>query len=313
MADMNFDQVGGGFGATGQGHSGSFLLNLAGAATSVALVFGLGYWGYKLAVRDMAGIPVVRALEGPMRIAPQDPGGEIAVHQGLSVNSVAAEGAASRPSDSVILAPLPVDLVAEDLAGTSVAVPAPVSGRDMGSPGIAMLPPLTEENMLNPSESEGEDPALMAALAEALSDGVTPLSGDTGLISGADPSFDLPAGNLANSPRPMPRPGTFSVASAAGDVASVPEIDGTSLPAGTRLVQLGAFDSAETARTEWDRLSGKFSDLLVGKTRIVQAAQSSGRTFYRLRADGFENEADSRRFCSALVAEKAACIPVTVR
>jgi hypothetical protein len=53
--------------------------------------------------------------------------------------------------------------------------------------------------------------------------------------------------------------------------------------------------------------------LLTGKTRIVQAAQSGGRTFYRLRAMGFADEADSRRFCSALVAERAACIPVAVR
>jgi hypothetical protein len=52
---------------------------------------------------------------------------------------------------------------------------------------------------------------------------------------------------------------------------------------------------------------------LIGKTRIIQAAQSSGRTFYRLRAEGFTDEADQRRFCSALVAEQAACIPVTVR
>jgi hypothetical protein len=32
-----------------------------------------------------------------------------------------------------------------------------------------------------------------------------------------------------------------------------------------------------------------------------------------LRALGFEDLADARRFCSALVAEKAECIPVVTR
>ncbi|MFN4173394.1 MAG: SPOR domain-containing protein, partial [Pseudorhodobacter sp.] len=75
----------------------------------------------------------------------------------------------------------------------------------------------------------------------------------------------------------------------------------------------GAYDSVETARQEWDRLGARFGDLLIGKSRIVQAAQSGGRTFYRLRANGFADEADQRRFCSALLSEQAACIPVTVR
>jgi len=310
MADLNFDQIGNGFGARGDRRGGSFLVNLAGAATSVALICGLGYWGYRLAVRDMTGIPVVRALEGPMRIAPQDPGGEVTANQGLSVNLVAAKGAASRPADRVILAPNPVDLMANDLAGTAVAVPGPISARNAGSPGIAI------SGLQGNAEvsTQINDPALMSALSEALGETVMPLSGSTAPIAEitvAAPSYSFPKGTVARSPRPMPRPGDFQLALT--PAAMVPESDGTALAAGTRLVQLGAFDSADTARTEWDRLTGKFGDLLIGKTRIVQAAQSSGRTFYRLRADGFADESESRRFCSALVAEKAACIPVTVR
>jgi hypothetical protein len=315
MADFNFDQIESGFGARNSARPGSFLVNLAGAATSIALVLGLGYWGYKLAVRDMTGIPVVRALEGPMRISPLDPGGEIAVHQGLSVNTVAAAGGASRPADRLILAPQPIDLTADDAAGTAVAMVAPVSGRSNQTPWLS-LTPLPEDDapsdlVLSSAEAETRNPAVILALAEALAEGSTPLSGDTGLIIQTIPSVRLPQGALASSPRPMPRPGAVQRVAAA-QVATT-ETDGSGLASGTRLVQLGAFDSQEVARNEWDRMSGKFSDLLIGKTRIIQAAQSSGRTFYRLRAEGFTDEADQRRFCSALVAEQAACIPVTVR
>ncbi|EYD76221.1 hypothetical protein Rumeso_02145 [Rubellimicrobium mesophilum DSM 19309] len=85
-----------------------------------------------------------------------------------------------------------------------------------------------------------------------------------------------------------------------------------SLPAGTHLVQLGAFDSAEIAASEWTRLQGKFGEFLGSRERVIQETQSGGRTFYRLRAEGFEDRADARRLCAALTAEGADCIPVTV-
>ena len=91
------------------------------------------------------------------------------------------------------------------------------------------------------------------------------------------------------------------------------DIDPETLPVGTRLAQLGAFASADIAREEWEKLSAKFGDYLAGKSRVIQKATSGGRTFYRLRAAGFEDLSDARRFCSALVAERAECIPVVTR
>jgi hypothetical protein len=64
--------------ATARGTRLAKLMNGAGALMSVALIAGLAVWGYRLAMRDVTGVPVVRALEGPMRIAPEDPGGSTA-------------------------------------------------------------------------------------------------------------------------------------------------------------------------------------------------------------------------------------------
>ena len=91
------------------------------------------------------------------------------------------------------------------------------------------------------------------------------------------------------------------------------EIDPATLALGTRLVQLGAFDSASQARSEWVKLVERFGDLMSGKAVVIEAAESGGRTFYRLRGHGFAGEDDVRRFCAALVAENAACIPASVR
>jgi FAD/FMN-containing dehydrogenase len=89
------------------------------------------------------------------------------------------------------------------------------------------------------------------------------------------------------------------------DLAPVPE--------GTRLVQLGAFDTAEEARAAWARIADRFSPLLADKGRVLQQAEAGGRGFWRLRARGFDDLAHARRFCAALVAQRADCIPVRAR
>ena len=66
------------------------LTNLTGAVVSLALIVGVGVWGYKLLVRDVSGIPIVRAAAGDMRVRPENPGGQLAQHQGLSVNTITA-------------------------------------------------------------------------------------------------------------------------------------------------------------------------------------------------------------------------------
>jgi hypothetical protein len=76
---------------------------------------------------------------------------------------------------------------------------------------------------------------------------------------------------------------------------------------------LGAFPSPEEAKAEWAALDVKFEEFMDGKSQVIQRAQSGGKVFYRLRAYGFEDLSDARRFCSALLAGKANCIPVVTR
>ena len=93
MADYATSQGGGhhapasaeGATLTPQSNSLTFMMNLAGAAISLALLIGIGVWGYQLLSRDVSGIPVVRAAEGEMRVRPEDPGGQLAQHTGTPV------------------------------------------------------------------------------------------------------------------------------------------------------------------------------------------------------------------------------------
>ena len=60
----------------------------AGGIVSLALVAGVGVWGYKLVLREVMGLPVVVAMDGPMRVRPADPEGEVVPQQGLAVDLV---------------------------------------------------------------------------------------------------------------------------------------------------------------------------------------------------------------------------------
>ena len=353
MADVDFDEFDGGYaehGMTSGDTTGRAraMINLAGAACSVALVIGLGIWGYKLAVRDVSGIPVVRALEGPLRIAPENPGGDVAMHQGLSVNAVAAAGTALPLPEKLILAPKEVALTAEDQAGTAELAQLPTVDPLEAEAGMVEVTPQPQVSLapveIDPSAMVEPDPdaaaldasslavtaplpatqedAVAAALAAALADG----DGAEGGVS----AVETAAADPVKSTRPRLRPASRNAASVAAEPAAAmadaapqdsteatsaaaapaAEIDPNTIPAGTRLVQLGAFDDEASARAEWARLQIAFPDLLPGKAMVVQAAQSGGRTFYRLRAHGFADEDVARQFCATMLAQNASCIPV---
>lgn len=292
------------------------LANWVGAAISVALIIGIAVWGYKLLVRDVSGVPVVRAAEGPMRIQPDDPGGRPADHQGLAVNAVAAVGTAADPADRLVLAPRATDLTDEDAPAALLSVSLDTQPKEVQSNAEA-------------GEVSGDDPVQVSAgvddLVAQLTNGATPLSAPDGMDeTAADdeaqdaPRTDRPTTGLSRSLRPQLRPAgvaqrVASIDPAAGLTTTVKDIDPTEIPTGTRLAQLGAYDSGDLARSEWDRLQARFGEYMQGKDRVIERAESGGRTFYRLRAMGFEDLADARRFCAAFVAQNSDCIPVVTR
>ena len=97
----------------------NFKLNMifywTGAALSLSLLAGAIGWSYQLIVRDINQIPIVRAQLGPLRVAPDDPGGLTAANQGLSVTQLAVN---EKPllSNEIRLAPAAEILNAEHLS-----------------------------------------------------------------------------------------------------------------------------------------------------------------------------------------------------
>ena len=327
MADMHMTGP-----ARGDGTSGNLATaaNWLGAAMSLALVIGVAVWGYRLVMRDVSGVPVVRAIEGPMRVAPDNPGGQIARHEGLAVNSVAGTGTSAPPPDQIVLAPRPLDITEEDMIVTEITDTRTLTPTEEMALASLRQDARTEAPALALTDiANADDP--IRALADQIAANATPFTEiapapGTGVFDTQEEEDVIAAADIippsvpgvARSLRPAPRPEGLQLASLSAPVSSavssgVAEIDPGAIPAGTRLVQFGAFDSPDIAREQWGKLSARFGEFLTGKERVIEEATSGGRVFYRLRAHGFEDLSESRRFCAALVAEGADCIPVVSR
>lgn len=307
MAVFNYDEHGSAY-RDAYGRRGGALdearrwVSMGGAVSSVALVLGLAYWGYALAVRDVSGVPVMRAAVGAMRVAPADPGGEQMLNQGLTVNAIAAMGTTAKPADTVTLAPLAEDLQPDDVpvavasaapqAASPVVVASALSDGTAQAPAVA-APPVEPATGL---AQDTVDAAVAAALAEA----------------SADPNAISPA------LRPKPRPADLdgAVVEVAAPVVTQPAIaekDPSTIPVGTILAQFGAYESADLARAKFAELVDNFGGLMAGKDMVVLKAETTGRIIYRLRAYGLTSDADAKSFCAALQAEGTECVPVAQR
>lgn len=283
------------------------LLHGLGAVFSLGLVVLAGGWAWNLVQRDVSGVPVVRALEGPMRVAPETPGGTQAPFQGLAVNQLAGAGQTTE-ADTIVLAPPPVGL-GDVMAPAATATLAPdmiAPSAPSAMPGALGFNAPNALAVLSSPMPRGRD-ASPAAFAQMAS-----------LPVAQAPLAQVPVAQALSTSND-PRAADALAASVAQSVAlglsgtGGRDIDPASIGPGTRLVQLGAYDTAEEARAAWDALSGRFNPLLADRGRVIEAAHSGGSVFYRLRAHGFSDERDARRFCAALVAEQIDCIPVLVR
>ncbi|PIB24291.1 hypothetical protein BFP76_03460 [Amylibacter kogurei] len=287
----------------------SRILQTAAAVASLGTVCAVVYWGVTLSQLDPNTVPVIRKAAGPARIAPEDPGGLKADHQGLAVNAVQAQGSVEIPTERVVLAPRTGVLLDEDLSGAMLVAAratndAPISAAfETGAQTISV--PHAQANV-DDSQIDLEIPEVSATPTPTAAEPVKEL---------AKVVEPLPADLI----RPKSRPrGLVQLASLEKGITPKPvttkigePLD--SVPLGSKLVQLGAFDSIKGARSIWAKTLTKHSDLLGSKDYIIQKADSGGRVFYRLRVAGFDGADDARALCTALKSRKTPCIAVTAR
>jgi hypothetical protein len=294
----------------------------AGAIVFLGLIVGMSFWAYNLGTRDAAEVPIIRAMEGPARVQPDDPGGLQAAHQGLEVNSVLAGAPLDAgTAEGVTLAPPPMTLAEEDGPQGELVIEAPTH--------FEAAEVLGEEELRLPVQEDGPEvagfipegtPEPLEVLPETVEPTVAELAEPAPVVTDLRPR-GRPA-NLARATAPVqtaaapaaqpPTPAPVAATAPAPQVAAATR-EVTGLQSGTRLIQLGAFDSEVLTRQVWDQLARQHADLLGGKSLFVERATANARVFYRLRVAGFDNTDQTLNMCEALRTRGVDCIPVTLQ
>ena len=290
----------------------NFKLNMifywTGAALSLSLLAGAIGWSYQLVVRDINQIPIVRAQLGPLRVAPDNPGGLTAANQGLSVTQLAVS---QKPllSDEINLAPA-AEILNEE---TSVLIVEELDKSNQIDEAFK-IKEVNAQNSINSDRSSGEINSDNRSKTEAVLAQVAFSQKRTEIENAVSLALSITSESDASltSLRPKTRPINFNQNSKKNAEWVVSKEPMSKLPIGSAIVQLRAFDSKSFAASEWLRFEKLLGSILTSKQMIIQKAESGGKIFYRLRASGFNDISDARQFCTA-ISDKVACIPVVTR
>ena len=288
------------------------IFSIFGAVISLNLILWAGYWTYNIISRDINGIPIVAAQPGPLRVAPDTPGGIEAENIELAVTKIASQELPPNPK-AVELAPGTEKLTPDDLTIFQAIRQKKIIDRQAAlnnqihlgviepnlSKEISFETVNPESNTANYSITENQSELVAAALALALKPSADNLIGNA------------VAQNKFKQIKPRPRPGSLlEVSVSTTETVIRPAL--ASVETGLAVVQFGTFATETVAFEEWDRLSKNLSVILDGRPKYVERIKRNGNEIYRLRLGGFVNIDDASRFCSAVISQEN-CVPVIAK
>lgn len=269
----------------------------AGGLAALAVLGLFGGWLWLVTAQDPSEVPVIAAMEGPARVAAEEPESNLTPHRDASVYD-AAVASVQRESGGTTLAPPPARPTGEDLAPRQIAA---ALGADTDGPA--------------PSEQRGADlrpDAAPPAPADA------PPRGDDAATPGepVSPRGPVPPADTGSptAPAAVPvvaaRPVHLARRMRAASEEAVAETVALAERAANSpwQIQLGAFRDPRVTREQWQLISGAHASLLGGRALAVQETTSGGETFYRLRVGPFESATEAENLCEALQARGQTCI-----
>lgn len=116
----------------------------------------------------------------------------------------------------------------------------------------------------------------------------------------APPPAPLPAPAAAAPAAPPPpaaQPAAARLPAPTPSAPAAPSAAAAPTPGGRVAVQLAAVGTREEAQAEWERLRRRAPEMLGNRRPQIVPLERDGRTVFRLRTDGFADQAAARGFC----------------
>ena len=253
-----------------------------GAAVAFVVLLGLGTWFYQLGVRDAQSVPVIRASTEPVKVRPENAGGEVTPHQDI----------ASYDAGSANRAPEPRPQLAE---------PAP-------EPAEEDIPVVEPEPAPEPEVS-------VATVAPDVQEPVAPEPEAEPVVEETPPPAPVESSRLAPAFSPSSPRRPSDLAARLDRAARNAEQDQDRLADQARSsrikIQLRASPNRNEIVSAWRRIQDQNRDVLGSKALALQTTTSGGTEFFRLRVGPFRNRAEANSVCEALRARGQDCIVTT--
>ena len=127
-----------------------------------------------------------------------------------------------------------------------------------------------------------------------------PSQADNAAITGGQLKPPVAAVTPQATPAATPAPAAVKPASASAVAKPA--------ASGAAVVQIGAFDSQETANREYASVASSYGLFVGGTSKRVEKVETPKGTFYRTSFAGFATAEKARSFCSALKSAGRDCI-----
>lgn len=254
----------------------------AAIALGAVAAFGIGIWfAYDQGVkRGASGAPpLIRADQGPAKVAPENPGGMQVPNQDKQIyERLGGNQQPATPGTEKLLPP-PERPSAAPTQPNATANAVTVPNR----PAPATVPNQAPSSAAVPNRTDAPNPA--AVTTPAPSQPVAPKAEE----------------------KPAPAPATRTTTAPAS--TSAPSV--TATPGGRVKVQLASLKDQAAATATWNQLQKKFPDILGGLTPSYEKVEIAGKgTFVRLQAGPLKDRATAQNACQQLAAKNQGCIVV---
>lgn len=261
-------------------------------ALGAVAAFGISIWfAYDQGVkRGTSGAPpLIRAEQGPTKVAPENPGGmqipnqDKQIYERLDGGNVQAQG--GQKVERLLPPPeQPTATPTQPVQKTDTAA-APAAATPQAKNGAAITVPTRPA----PSPVPNQAPAIASA---------------------EKPAAGKPAEKPAEKPADRPVESQTAAAPAAPKPAA-PAPAAVAAPGGSAKIQLASLKTQAAAQSTWAQLQKKYADILGDLTPSYERVDIPNKgTFVRLQAGPLKDRAAAQALCQQLAAKNQGCIVV---
>ena len=264
----------------------------------------IAWYSYTAGVKEGSeGAAPLLKPSGPMKVAPENPGGTQIPHKDISVYQSLNENSKERKVER-ILPPPEQPMTPPSAPPTAADSDAPDA---VGGENSRVRSADTAPGRVPAVEPPASPPvAVMPPASTPSARSLIPPSSAPAAPKGPQVALSTPAEKKPQDAKPVEK----EIRVAPVKPAPSPEPKVASIPTGAYKIQIGSVSSEEQAGRLWSIQSGKSGGLLSGLSMNVEKTVIKGKAYYRIQAGPLKDAANARKLCDDLKQRQIGCFVV---